>query len=217
MSSPNLLFFRKFLKAPAKVGSIIPTARATIDALLNPVDWQPVDCVVEYGPGTGVFTRAILERLGSEARLFAIDTDADFIAYLHATISDSRLTCVLGSAANVNAILTKHGKMSADYVVSGLPFSTLPEGVADDIMAATARAIRPGGTFLVYQYSDFVLPFLRRHFTTVAVRRAWRCIPPAKLFWARKASVSGLTAEVEPAGHRVVQHAHDLIGEPPGN
>jgi phospholipid N-methyltransferase len=84
----------------------------------------------------------------------------------------------------------------ADYIVSGLPFSTLPKELDDAIMAATARAIRPGGQFLVYQYSDYVLPLLRRHFYSVTDRRSWLCIPPAKLFWATTTSVAALPAEV---------------------
>lgn len=213
--SSRLFFFLKFLRSPSQVGSVIPTARATIRRLLDPVTWDGVRCAVEYGPGTGVFTRAILERLPADATVLAIDTDAEFIERLRSTITDTRLICVEGSAADVEAILARHGLPRADYVVSGLPFSTLPKGLDDQIMAATARSIQPGGQFLVYQYSDYVLPLLRRHFASVTSLRSWLCIPPAKLFWAKTASVAALPAEVQPPCDGVIENAHHLIGKPP--
>jgi len=168
------------------VGSVVPTSEIAIRRLLDPVEWHNVRCVVEYGPGTGVFTRRILDRLGPQARLIAIDTNPMFVQHLRRHIVDERLICVEGSAADVERILADHGLEAADYIVSGLPFSTLPQDVADEIAAATARAIRPGGMFLVYQYSRFVLSLLERNFAQVKHRMVWRCVPPARLFWARR-------------------------------
>ena len=184
--SPALFFFRQFLKEPGSVGSVIPTSSVAIRALLAPIDWRQLRCVVEYGPGTGCFTRTLLSHLSPDARLIAIDTNPVFISYLRQSISDPRLIPVDGSAADIEAILAAHGFAHADYVVSGLPFSTIPRAIADAIMDATARAIRPGGAFLIYQYSLFVLPFLRKRFGKVDVGRVWRCIPPARLFFAWK-------------------------------
>lgn len=185
-TSPNLFFLRQFLRQPKMVGSIIPTSQPAIKAMLDGVDWRHVRCVVEYGPGTGVFTRAILRRLGPTARLVAIDTNPTFAHYLSASIADDRLISVEGSAADIEAILTQEGLPPPDFVISGLPFSTLPRAVAEMIMDATARALQPGGTFLIYQYSLFVLPFLRTRFDHVDIGRIWRCVPPARLFWATK-------------------------------
>jgi len=184
----DLFFFRQFLKAPGSIGSIIPTSPVAIRALLDPVDWSEAKCVVEYGPGTGVFTRALLARLGPDARLIAIDTNPDFTAYLRQAIHDPRLILIDGNAANVETILAVHGFTHADYVISGLPFSTIPQQVVQNILDATARAIRPGGAFLVYQYSLGILPRLASRFARVDLGRAWRCIPPARLFYAWRAA-----------------------------
>jgi phospholipid N-methyltransferase len=183
-TSRALFFFRQFVRAPRSVGSVVPTSRAAIRALLAPIDWDAARVIVEYGPGTGVFTNALLDRLHPDARLVAIDTNPLFIAWLGRSLHDPRLILVEGSAADVEAILAAHGLGSADYVVSGLPFSTVPRAVAEAIMDATARAIRPGGAFLIYQYSLFVLPMLRARFARVDLGRAWRCVPPARLFRA---------------------------------
>src|SRR5206468_7762272 len=124
--SPQWQFLRGFLKNPVMVGSIIPSSRVLIDKMLGPVDWEQTRLFVEYGPGVGTFTRPILERMGPDARLIAIDTNPDFIDYLNGDIDDDRFIAVHGSAADVEKIISSHGFEHADFVLSGLPFSTLP-------------------------------------------------------------------------------------------
>ena len=182
--SPHWQFLRGFLKHPVMVGSIIPSSRVLIEKMLEPVDWEQTKLFVEYGPGVGTFTRPVLEKMGPEARLLTIDTNADFTKYLKKSIDDPRLIAVTGSAADVETILTDHGFEHADYVLSGLPFSTLPPGVGTDIASATSRVIRSGGAFLVYQFSPKALDFIKPHFERVDRGFEWINVPPARLFWA---------------------------------
>jgi phospholipid N-methyltransferase len=184
--SPHWQFLRGFLKNPVMVGSVIPSSRVLIDKMLDPVDWANTRLFVEYGPGVGTFTRPVLDRLAPDATLVTIDTNPEFTRYLKASIDDPRLVAVNGSAADVEKILADRELGSADYVLSGLPFSTLPAGVGDDIAEATANVIRPGGAFLVYQFSPKVLDFIRPHFAPIKRGFEWINVPPATLFWAYK-------------------------------
>lgn len=183
-NNPRLQFLRGFLKHPVMVGSIIPSSRRLINRMLAPVDWDQTKVFVEYGPGVGTFTRPILERLGPDATLITIDTNSDFTEFLRDSIDDDRLLAVTGSAADVEKILSDRGFDKADYVLSGLPFSTLPPGVGDAIGAATSRVIRPGGAFLVYQFSPKVRDFIDPVFERIERGFEWVNVPPATLFWA---------------------------------
>jgi phospholipid N-methyltransferase len=185
-ASPHWQFFRGFLKHPVMVGSIIPSSRILIERMLKPVDWENTKLFVEYGPGVGTFTRPILEKMGEDSTLIAIDTNPDFIKFLRKSIDDPRFIAVNGSATDVEAIVREHGFESADYVLSGLPFSTLPPGVGDDIAKATSRVLRPGGAFLVYQFSPKVRDFIAPHFDRLDRGFEWKNVPPATLFWAWK-------------------------------
>ena len=182
--SPRWQFLRGFIKHPKMVGSIIPSSRILINKMLEPVDWANTKVFVEYGPGVGTFTRPILELLGPEATLVTIDTNADFTGYLKESIDDPRLVAVTGSAAEVEKILADRGLGKADYVLSGLPFSTLPPGVGDAIAKATAKVIRPGGAFLIYQFSPKVRDFIAPFFERIERGFEWVNVPPATLFWA---------------------------------
>ena len=184
--SPQWQFLRGFLKNPVMVGSIIPSSRVLIDKMLAPVDWENTRLFVEYGPGVGTFTRPVLDRLSLDATLVTIDTNPDFTRYLKESIADPRLVAVNGSAADVEKILADRDLGSADYVLSGLPFSTLPPGVGEDIAKATADVVRPGGAFLVYQFSPKVLDFIKPHFDPIRRGFEWINVPPATLFWAYK-------------------------------
>ena len=182
--SPQWQFLRGFLKNPVMVGSIIPSSRVLIEKMLGPVDWDNTRLFVEYGPGVGTFTRPVLDLLRPDATLVTIDTNPDFTRYLKESIDDPRLVPVTGSAADVETILEDRGLGAADYVLSGLPFSTLPPGVGEDIAEATAKVIRPGGAFLVYQFSPKVLDFLKPRFERIDREFEWINVPPAHLFWA---------------------------------
>jgi phospholipid N-methyltransferase len=181
---PRWAFLRGFIKHPVMVGSIIPSSKVLIEKMLKPVDWKATRLFVEYGPGVGTFTRPILEKMGPDAKLIAIDTNRDFIDYLNDDIGDDRFIAVHGSAADVESIIADHGFEHADFVLSGLPFSTLPPGVGDAIGAATGRAIRDGGAFLVYQFSPKVREFIAPHFERIDRGFEWINVPPATLFWA---------------------------------
>ncbi len=179
-------FLRGFLKHPVMVGSVIPSSKILIDKMLEPVDWQSTKLFIEYGPGVGTFTQHILDRLAPDSTLLTIDTNPDFTDYLNSKFMDSRLEAVTGSAANVRKIMAERGFSEADYILSGLPFSTLPAGIGPAIAAETAEALRPGGAFLVYQFSPKVREFIAPHFDRIDKGFEWVNIPPATLFWAWK-------------------------------
>jgi len=182
--SPKWQFLRGFLKNPVMVGSVLPSSRGLFAKMLGPVDWANTKLFVEYGPGVGTFTKPILERLAPDAKLIAIDTNPDFIDYLRKEIPDPRLIPVHASAADVEQVVKDHGFDHADYVLSGLPFSTLPPGVGDAIGQATARVTKPGGAFLVYQFSPKVRDFIAPYFDRLDRGFEWINVPPAVLFWA---------------------------------
>ena len=183
---PFIMFLRGFIKHPVMVGSVIPSSKALIDKMLSKVDWAECRLFVEYGPGVGTFTEHVLQRMAPDATLIAIDTNPDFTDYLNRKFRDSRLIAVTGSAADTRKIMAEAGFEEADYVLSGLPFSTLPPGIGPKIAAETAAALRKGGCFLVYQFSPKVRDFIAPYFKRIDRGMEWINVPPAQLFWAWK-------------------------------
>jgi len=180
------VFFEGFLKNPVMVGSIVPSSRFTINRVLSVVDWDNTKLFVEYGPGVGTFCQPVLDRLRRDGTLLVIDLNPDFIDYLKHSITDSRFVAVNGSAADVEDIIRAHGHEKADFVISGLPFSTLPPGVGPAIASATYRVLRKGGAFLVYQFTPRAGDFMAQFFKRIDKGLEWINVPPCFLFWGWK-------------------------------
>ena len=177
------LFAKNFLQHPLMLGSFIPSSRFLIRTLLEELDFGRARVIVEYGPGVGTFTREILARMRPDAILIALETNREFVNFLRRSTTDPRLHVVHGSAADVQSALVAHGVGKADFVISGIPFSTLPAGVREAVLQATRAVLQQHGAFLVYQFSPMVLASLRRVFSQV--RRGFQPLnmPPAQLFY----------------------------------
>jgi phospholipid N-methyltransferase len=144
-----LLFARNFFRHPRMLGSIVPSSRFLIRELLGPVDWTRARVIVEYGPGVGGITAEVLRRMRPDALLIAIEMNPDFVSYLRGALTDTRLRVVEGSAESVDEILRRYGQRQADYIISGIPFSTIPAPAREHILHKTRAVLAPGGAVLV--------------------------------------------------------------------
>ena len=186
MTSSLVLFSRNFIKHPKMLGSLIPSSRFLVNRLLDQVDWSRAGTIVEYGPGVGTFTGEILRRLRPDASLVAIDTNRDFAHYLSRTLRDDRLHVIEGSAADAQSSLQARGLGRADYVISGIPYSTMDPELRGRILRTTHDLLQRDGAFLVYQFTRAVLPYLRQVFPHVQQEFEPRNIMPARLFYCRR-------------------------------
>jgi len=178
----TMLFARNFLKYPQMLGSVIPSSPFLVNQLLARFDWGRASVVVEYGPGIGNITREILKRMRPDAILVAIELNADFVRFLRAEIDDPRLRVVEGSALDIRETLARLHLPMADYVISGIPFSTIPPQCRTDILRESREMLRSDGAMLVYQFRRTILPYLKRHFGRVQEDFAFLNILPARIF-----------------------------------
>ncbi|WP_246524708.1 class I SAM-dependent methyltransferase [Sphingobium phenoxybenzoativorans] len=138
----------EFIRHPSMVGSAFPATARMVRHMLAPINWSDIRLFVEYGPGSGRFTFAILERLHSDAKLLAVETGEAFVTKLRQKCKDPRLIPVEGSARDVRRHLSDKGLGQADCILSGLPFSMLDKDEAEMIMFETRMALKPKGLCL---------------------------------------------------------------------
>lgn len=172
-------FLRSFLAHPRQVGAVLPTSRRAVRDLLDMASFDRARCVVELGAGTGVYTRQIVPRLPAAAHLLALEVDRGLASALEAELGDPRVR-VLGESAE--RLVDHLDGARADVIVSGLPFTTLPGPVRQTVLDQARRALAPGGTMLVLQYSPLIGRELERRFETVRRRVSPLNVPPAVLF-----------------------------------
>lgn len=183
----TLLFAKNFLQHPKMLGSLIPSSRFLVGRLLDKVEWARARTLVEYGPGVGTFTAPILARMRANARLVVFEMNEDFVGYLKRAFPDPRLHVVHGSAESVQLELDRLKLAGADYIISGIPFTTMPVELREKIMRESRQALNPGGAVLVYQFTRAVLPCLRTHFSRIHQDFEPRNILPARLFYCTSA------------------------------
>jgi phospholipid N-methyltransferase len=179
---PLLLFAKMFFKHPFSLGSLLPSSSSLTRHLLTQVAWAEARVVVEYGPGVGTLTAEILRRLRPDGVLVAIENNAEFVAYLRRSFSDDRLRVCQASAADAAQVLATLGLEQADVIISGIPYSTMPDELRERILEQSRNLLRPGGTFLVYQFTSAVVPHLWRLFGNVRQEIEFRNLLPARIF-----------------------------------
>ncbi|MEW5744241.1 MAG: methyltransferase [Nitrospirota bacterium] len=164
------------------LGSLIPSSRFLVERLLREINWDQARVIVEYGPGVGTFTGEILRLMRRDALLIALETNPEFVTFLRCTFGDARLNVVHDSAAEVEKVLASRGLLSADYVISGIPLSTIRDREREEILCSTHRALHPEGALLLYQFSSKALPDLRRIFSNVTRSFEPLNLLPAQIF-----------------------------------
>jgi len=189
MMIDTLTYMRNFIR-DKNVASITPTSPFGVKRVCGNINFDCGDLIVEYGPGTGVFTNYLLKNMKSDSRLILIERNKNFDQILKRTIQDPRVVIFNDSAENVLDTLRSCQESEADYIVSGIPFLLLNCQLKEKILYNTRRALRKGGKFLVYQtcfQADHHLKVhLERFFPIVRTRFEVRNIPPLRIYEAIK-------------------------------
>ncbi len=182
-------FVKGFIRSPRSVGSIAPSSRWLVKAMLAEAQVEAAKVVVEFGAGTGVFTLAMLRRLRPDARLLVFEINPEFHRDLQARITDGRIEVLHASAVEIDYHIERLGLSAPDCIVSGLPFTSLPRSVTHAILQATYATLKPGGVFVTYQYTPLLRRVLASYFDTTRITRlVLRNLPPALVFVCRKHS-----------------------------
>lgn len=189
----NREFLGEFLRSPGSVGAIAPSSNELAEKMVSDLDAEAHSLVVEFGSGTGSFTKAIRVKLGPQCHLIAIEQNDAFACLLRQRFPD--LDLVHGSVESLPQILEARGNRTADYIISGLPWASFDAGLQSRILTAAAKCLRRGGVFVTFAYlHGLLLPtawqFRRLLGATFPdVRQSevvWKNMPPAFVYHCRR-------------------------------
>jgi phospholipid N-methyltransferase len=184
----RLAFLKGFLREPKGVGSVIPSSRFLERKMVRMAGVAEADSVIELGPGTGGTTRAILAAMPETATLLAIELDPSFADHVR-TIEDRRLIVHQGSAENLADLIAAHRLRAPRAILSGIPFSTMPEDVGRRIIEAIRDVLAPGGCFVAYQFRGAVAERARPILGEPEVSPELLNIPPMRVYrWRKRAA-----------------------------
>lgn len=183
MLTDIFVFLKRFLSEPGRVGSVAPSSRFLSKEIMKRVAWQSAKTIVELGPGTGVFTKAILRKKRADALFIAIERDAHFRRLLQERFPS---VLVKQEALHLNQYLQELQIDQVDVIISGLPFAVFPEELRTEILTEVYEALAPKGVFITFQYSLQLHKELRQRFSQVEIAFTALNIPPAFIYICRK-------------------------------
>jgi phosphatidylethanolamine/phosphatidyl-N-methylethanolamine N-methyltransferase len=166
-----------------KIGAVTPTSSRGVKKMCAPIDFSKKNVIVEYGSGTGVFSDHILKRMTPDSTLILVELNPKMAAHLRERFTDERVRIFEDNAVNVKHILAACGEERADYVVSCIPYSLLPNEETEKIVHNTREILRTDGRFLVFAYFIWkrMTPLhglLKQDFRTVKTTMEFVNVPP---------------------------------------
>lgn len=193
MGNSKRHFLRQFIRHPGRVGAVVPSSQRLINKMMEWPDLENAGAVVEYGSGTGVFTRTILDTINGDCRFFGIEIDPRLVALSHRRLPEA--TIYRDSVANVEELCRKEGIDQVDCVVAGLPWATFSASTQGQFMDALMKVLKPGGQFVTFTYThSLLLPagqrfrqLLPEYFGEVSrSQTVWLNLPPAFIYQCRR-------------------------------
>ena len=180
-------FIKQYVSKPRTVGAILPSSKHLAEKMIRNIDFANAHCIVEYGPGTGVFTEKILEKKAQDTLVLLFEANKEFYLILEEKYgSKPNIHIVNDSAENIEKYLLTHNISGVDYVVSGLPFASLPHNVSSNILTQTKKHLKEKGSFITFQYTLFKKDFIGQYFNRIEIVREIRNVPPAYVFCCKQ-------------------------------
>ena len=174
-------------------GAVAPSSVFLAQTMVKDLALDKAEAVLEYGPGTGVFTEFILGGLNPAAKFAAIELNPQFSEMFKARYPTVPL--FQDTVANVRSICDRAGVESVDCIVSGLPWATFSQSMQVKCLDEMMRVLKPGGQFVTFAYvHGLALARARRfagllpsYFKNVSKSPVvWRNLPPAFVYRCRR-------------------------------
>jgi phosphatidylethanolamine/phosphatidyl-N-methylethanolamine N-methyltransferase len=174
-----MLFAREAWRNPRVMGTGWASSSRLAQTIANFVPVTDSGLIVELGSGTGVVTKALLQRGLAPERLVCIEQSASLADYLHRFFPKVRI--LKGDARHLCDLLGSDCQRIS-HIVSGLPFRSLPPAIGHDIVKQIDQALPKEGTFVQFTYdlSRQVVP-LPHHFKQISYKLVWSNLPPARV------------------------------------
>ncbi len=148
LGGAGLSFARAWASHPLRVGAVSPSSRSLARLITSEITAASAP-VLELGPGTGVFTRALLGCGLREDQLILVECDALFVRLLEREYPDAWVVKL--DAARMHQLNVLSGE-PAGAAISGLPLLSMSMRDRIAVLQFAFRHMRPGASFYQLTY-----------------------------------------------------------------
>lgn len=179
----DLKFLKQYITHPRSVGAIAPSSKNLAEMMMKRIDFEHAQCIAEFGPGTGVFTDLLIERKKKDTILLVFETNDIFYKELNKKYGNElNVFFIHDSAANIQKYLNDMVILDVDYIVSGLPFASLPKKVSEKILRNSHDVLSDNGAFITFQYTLLKKAFIEHFYKISKIDKVQKNVPPAYVF-----------------------------------
>jgi len=175
-----IIFLKLFITNPKTMGAITPSSRYLSQAMISPVFLSPRGKIVEFGPGTGVFTEMLIQSGIAPEKIIAIEYELLLVEKLKKRFPNIQI--IRGNAACLTDLLA-HDLKKIDTIISGLPLRSLPKKIVHDILTQVPLVLSDQGRLIQFTYDirnrDDI--FQNYGYRLIQSHIIWRNLPPAKV------------------------------------
>ncbi len=175
-SKTTFPFIENFL-SDRNVGAFFRSSRFLVNAIAKRFP-QKMDIAIEFGPGNGIMTRAILKKMPPHGKLIVVEQNEPFLKAL-AEINDPRLIVVRGLAQEFDYDAHLGSGEKADLIIASIPFSFLEKEERQLVCNEASRHLAQDGTFIIFhQFSTIMKEVMQQYFISVTSRLfLWNIFP----------------------------------------
>lgn len=181
----EIRFIKGMISTPKTVGAIMPTSARMAARMASIIDTGSGLPVLELGPGTGVITKAILEKGVKPENLVSVEYSSEFVRHLRGKYPG--VNFINGDAFSLAETLQNYKGQQFDCVISGIPLLNFPMHQRVKLVEDLLKLIPAGRPIVQFSYGP-VSPIAARpdsytikHFDFIV-----RNIPPAQIWHYRK-------------------------------
>ncbi|WP_163850053.1 class I SAM-dependent methyltransferase [Pseudooceanicola aestuarii] len=182
MASDFTVFLGEMMRNPREVSAIAPSSAAVARKMTEGVE-DVEGPILEIGPGTGSFTRAILDRGVAPERLILMELNPRFCEELRRKFPGVRV--LNQPAQEIEGI----GVTNLGCVISGVPVLARPQ-IQREVVGNAFKVMSRDGVFVQITYSpNAPIPEdVQADMGLTARKRGtvWANLPPARVFEFRR-------------------------------
>lgn len=187
MSKKKDHFLKEFFKERKKIGAVRPSSKSLTKKMLENVSFELSNVIVEFGSGTGVFTRQIVSRMNPTATLYVFELHPPFFDSLQEEFKgNDKVRIIKDSAVNVRKYLEEDNKEYADVIISSLPLTNFEQKLTMRILKSAEIALKHDGLYIQFQYSLNAKKLLNKIFNSTSIQFTAINLPPAFIYTCKK-------------------------------
>ena len=181
----NIRFLKGVISTPKTVGAIMPTSARMANRMASIIDTGSGLPVLELGPGTGVITRAILDKGVKPENVVSVEYSSDFVRHLRGKYPG--VNFINGDAFSLAETLQDYRGQKFDCVISGIPLLNFPMHQRVKLIEDLLKLVPVGRPIVQFSYGP-VSPIAARpdNYTIKHFDFIMRNIPPAQIWHYKK-------------------------------